>query len=477
MVLPAASHSMSPQSDLDENTSSELQYVRPQCSTAVILSSNPALGIAALESPYLHTMKSVALRKPGGTVFYGYVVVGAAFVIMAVSSGAFFSFSVFFAPLQEEFGWSRAVTSSAFSLLMVVQGILSIGVGKLNDRFGPRIILTVCSLILGLGFVLVSRIDAIWQMYLLYGVVIGAGMSGAPVPLMSTVARWFRARRGMMTGIVMAGVGAGTMFMPPVANWLIDTLGWRGSFVAIGIVVMVVIFVAAQFLRRDPAQKGLRPLGGDPDIDRAPSPGAIWGLPFSVVVRTRQFWLLVVAFGGFGFAVHSILVHVVVHAIGLGLPPAGAAAIMTGIGGLGIAGRVGIGSLADRLGSKRLLVSQFGILSASIFLLANSNAPWTIFAFLFGFSFGGIVPLNSHIVAELFGLRSHGSILGTIGFSIGMGSAIGPLFTGYCYDVLGSYTVPFLTCGAVAAASGLLVSLVGPLSAKHPHVTDQPSGG
>jgi len=422
-------------------------------------------------------MNNMSPDKRRRTVFYGYVVVGAAFVIMAVSSGAFFSFSVFFAPLQEEFGWSRALTSSAFSLLMVVQGILSIGVGKLNDRFGPRIILTVCSLVLGLGFVLVSRIDAIWQMYILYGVVIGAGMSGAPVPLMSTVARWFRARRGMMTGIVMAGVGAGTMFMPPVANWLIDTLAWRGSFVAIGIVVMVVMFLAAQFLRRDPAQKGLQPLGGDPVIDRAPSAGAMWGLPFSVVVRTRQFWLLVVAFGGFGFAVYSILVHVVIHAIGLGLPPASAAAIMTAIGGLGMVGRVTIGSMADRLGSKRLLVSQFGILSVSIFLLAASNNAWTVFAFLFGFSFGGIVPLNSHIVAELFGLRSHGSILGTIGFSIGMGSAIGPLFTGYCYDVLGSYLVPFLTCGAVAAACGLLISLVQPLAAIHLPVADQTSGG
>jgi MFS family permease len=414
-------------------------------------------------------MKSVALRKPGGTVFYGYIVVGAALLIMTISSGAFFSFSVFFAPLQEEFGWSRALTSSAFSLQMVVQGILSIWAGRLNDRFGPRVILSVCSVILGVGFVLISKIDAIWQMYLLYGVVIGAGMSGAPVALMSTVARWFRTRRGMMTGIVMAGVGAGTMFMPPLANWLIDTIAWRSSFVVVGILVTVVMLLAAQFLRRDPARMGLQPLGGHATLDGAPPTGAMMGLVFSEAARTRQFWLLLVAFAGFGFSVHSVLVHIVVHAIGLGLPPASAAGIMIAIGGLGMVGRVGIGSLADRLGSKRLLVTQFGLLSLSLFLLAFSNSAWTVFAFLFGFSFGGIVPLNSHIVAELFGLRSHGSILGSIGFSIGMGSAIGPLFTGYCYDVLGSYLVPFLTCAAVAAASGLLISMVGPVSVKAPH--------
>ena len=410
--------------------------------------------------------------KSGRTVFYGYVVVAAAFLIMAVSSGAIFSFSVFFAPLQEQFGWSRALTSSAFSLQMVVQGVLSMGSGRLNDRFGPRTILSVCSLFLGLGFILVSRIDAIWQLYLLYGVMIGAGVSGTSVPLMSTVARWFRARRGVMTGIVMAGVGAGTMFMPPLANWLIRTLSWRSSFMVVGLLLMVAIPLAARFLKRDPAQVGLQPLGGDAVIDGPPSSAARWGLLFSEAVRTRQFWLLVVAFAGFGFTVHSVMVHVVIHASGLGLSPTSAAGIMTAIGGLGVVGRVGIGGLADRLGAKRLLVIQFALLSLSLFWLATARDAWGIFASasLFGFAFGGIVPLNSYIVAELFGLRAHGAILGAFGLSIGIGSAIGPVFTGYCYDVLASYVVPFASCGGVAAVSALLLSLVGPLSAKPPHV-------
>ena len=387
---------------------------------------------------------------------------------MAASSGAVFSFSVFFAPLQQEFGWTRAVTSAAFSLHMIVQGFLAIGVGRLNDRFGPRVIVTVCGLLMGLGFVLISRISAVWQLYLIYAVLIGAGVSGGSVPLMSTVARWFRARRGMMTGVVMAGVGVGTMAVPPFADWLIRTLSWRSSFVVVGLLLMVVIPIAAQFLKRDPARMGLCPLG-DVEIAGGIGPTAdSTGLLFSDAMRTPQLWLLVAAFAGFGWAVHSVMVHVVVHATGLGLSPSLAAGIMTAIGALGVVGRIGTGSLADQRGAKRLLVAQYGLLALSLLWLAAARDAWSIFAcaLLFGFAFGGIVPLNSHIIADLFGLRAHGAVLGVTGLSIGVGSAIGPVFTGYCYDVLGSYVVPFIVCGAMATVAGLLTCLVKPLPAR-----------
>jgi MFS family permease len=415
-------------------------------------------------------MKASTPAKRTGTIFYGYVVVLAALLIMAVSSGAVFSFSVFFATLQAEFGWTRAVTSAAFSLNMVVQGVLAIAVGRLNDRFGPRIIVTVCGLLMGLGFALVSRVDTVWQLYLLYGLLIGAGVSGGPVPLMSTVARWFRSRRGMMTGIVMAGVGFGTMLVPPFAGWLIRTVSWRSSFVVVGLLLMVAIPVAAQFLKRDPAQMGLEPLGSNEVIKEAQTPAATQGLPFSDAIRTRQLWLLIIAFAGFGFTAHSVMVHVVVHATGLGLSATTAAGLMTAIGATGVVGRVGIGSLADRHGAKRLMSTQFVLLSLSLFWLAIAGDTWSIFAcaLAFGFAFGGIVPLNSHIIAEMFGLRAHGAVLGATGLSIGIGSAIGPVFTGHCFDVLGSYTAPFLTCGAVSAAAAMLVCLVRPLTSEPP---------
>ena len=402
---------------------------------------------------------------PRGTIFYGYIIVGAAFLVMVVSSGAIYSFSVFFAPLQEQFGWSRALTSGAFSSYVVVQGILSIGTGKLNDRFGPRAILSICSVFFGLGFILMSRIEAIWQLYMLYGVLVAVGFSGVPVPLMSTIARWFRARRGMMTGMMMAGSGFGTMLMPPLANWLIQTLAWRSSFLVMGLLLLVAVLIAAQFLKREPSQLGLQALGDEQAVGTTASAPESVGLTFSDAIHTRQLWLLVVAFVGFGFALQSVMVHAVINAIGLGMSPAAAAGIMTAIGGMGVVGRVGVGSLADRFGSKRLLTIQFVLLAASLFWLALATNPWTIFAFgfAFGFAYGGIVPLYSHIVAEMFGLRAHGAILGTINFTVGIGSAIGPVFTGYCYDVLGSYDLAFACCGAFAVAGALLTAAVRPL--------------
>ena len=415
-------------------------------------------------------MTDTPRSTPRRSLFYGYIVVTAAFFVMAISSGAIYSFSVFFAPLQAEFGWSRAMTSGVFSAYTVMQGLFAIATGRVNDRLGPRIILSICSLVFGLGFILMSRVDALWQLYVIYGVMIAAGFSGAPVPLMSTVAHWFRARRGLMTGLVMAGTGFGTMFVPPLSNWLISVIEWRASFVMVGVLLIVIVMAAAQFLRRDPAGMGLQPMGGESDPEQAASPTATRGLNFSEAVHTKQLWLLVAAMAGFGLALQSVMVHVVINATGHGLTPATAAGTMTAIGGMGVVGRVGVGGLADRLGSRRLLTLQFALLGTSLFGFAAAGSAWSIFAcaLLFGYAYGGIVPLYSHIVADLFGLRAHGEILGTITFTVGIGSAIGPIFTGYCYDVLGSYTVPFMTCGGVSAAAALLVCLVRPLAREFP---------
>lgn len=409
------------------------------------------------------TMSHMTVDTRPQRFYYGYIVVGAAFLIMAISSGAIYSFSVFFAPLQSEFEWSRAVTSGAFSSYVIIQGMLSMWTGKLNDRFGPRLILTTCSILFGCGFILMSRIDAVWQLYLLYGVLVAAGFSGAPVPLMSTVARWFRTRRGIMTGIVMAGTGIGTMVMPPFANWLIQTITWRSSFVVVGIMVIAVVMISAQFLRRDQSQLR-RDTAATVAIPGAPS-ATTSGVYFSKACRTKQFWLLILALTGFGFTLQSVMVHVVIHAIGLGVASTTAATIMTAIGGMGVVGRVGVGALADRFGARRLLMLQFVLLALSLFWLTVARDAWSVlgFGFAFGFAYGGIVPLYSGIVADLFGLRAHGAILGTITFSVGIGSAIGPIFTGYCYDLMGTYTISFASCGAVAAVSALLTTFIRPL--------------
>lgn len=188
--------------------------------------------------------------------FYGYIIVGAGFVISLLTVGTYTSFGVFFKPLSSEFGWTRAMTSGAYSLNMILWGSLSIITGRLNDRFGPRIVITACGFIFGAGYLLMSRISALWQFYLFYGVIIAIGLSGCFTPIASTITRWFTKRRGLATGIVISGIGVGTIIIPPLASQLISIYGWRTSYTILGITTLVLLIISAQFLRRDPGQTG-----------------------------------------------------------------------------------------------------------------------------------------------------------------------------------------------------------------------------
>ncbi|MDP2917649.1 MAG: MFS transporter [Dehalococcoidia bacterium] len=170
-------------------------------------------------------MTIVATKKSG--LFYGYVIVVASFFIMIATYGTYFAFGVFFNPVLAEFGWTRVMTSGAFSLSMVVHGVLGIGSGVLTDKLGPKIVIAVSGLVLGLGYLLMSQVGNIWQLYLFYGVIVGIGMSAAWVSILSTVARWFVTRRNMVTGIVLTGTGVGALIAPPIASRLISAYDWH----------------------------------------------------------------------------------------------------------------------------------------------------------------------------------------------------------------------------------------------------------
>ena len=400
--------------------------------------------------------------KPG--FFYGYIVVAAALFIMVITSGAHFSFGVFFTPLLTEFGWTRAMTSGAFSLSRIAHGLLGIVMGGLNDRLGPRVVLMLCGILMGLGYLLMSQISAVWQIYLFYGVIIGIGMGSWWVPLVSTVARWFTARRTMMTGIVLAGTGIGGLIGPPAANWLIYTYDWRTSYMVLGGIVLVVVVLAAQLLRRDPIQKGQVPYSGNREVKQRLKPEAE-GLSLRGAVHTGQFWMVFTALVCFGFSFSAIIVHIVPHAIDLGISANNAASILATIGGLSIAGRVLLGSAADRIGNRRALIIGFILMSASLFWLLPATEVWKfyLFAAAFGFAQGGMGPSESPLVATLFGMRSHGLILGLADFGFLTGSAIGPLLAGYIFDVDGSYQSAFFACAAIAIAGVVLIALLKPI--------------
>jgi len=406
------------------------------------------------------TQESHQLAKAKSGFFFGYIVVIAAFFIMAMMWGTFHAFGVFFNPVLAEFGWTRAMTSGAFALSLIISGFSAILMGRLTDRIGPRSVLTICGFLLGVGYLLISQVSAVWQLYLLYGIIIGVAMGGAWVPLMSTVARWFSARRSLFTGIVLAGLGIGGLVGPPAASWLISLYDWRTSYAVIGGLSLVIVIVAAQFLRRDPAQMGQLPYGSD----KTAGPGSqqyTEGLSFNEALRNGIFWLFFLALFTFGFCLYSIIVHIAPHAIDLGISDYSAANILALIGGMGILGMVLLGGLADRIGNRWGFAIGLALMAIPVFLLIPAKQEWLIYLItaIFGFGHGGFASSESPLAARLFGLKAHGTILGTavLGFSIGAG--VGPVVTGYIFDITASYQLAFV-CAAAVAIIGIIITAV-----------------
>ena len=396
--------------------------------------------------------------------FYGYIIVMLATIIMVASWGTFSSFGVFFKPVLLEFGWTRAITSGAYSLAFLLSGFFSIFVGRLSDRFGPRIVVLACGLLLCSGYLLMSQANSTWQLYLAYGIV-GVGLSGAYVPSISAVSRWFVKRRGLMTGIVMAGIGIGTMTMPPLANLLITSYGWRATYAIIGIAVLIAMTLVAQFIKRDPAQMGLSPYGEGEVKQNNLNPG-VEKFSFRKAIGTRQFWGVCAMFTFSEFCVQTITVHIVPHATDMAISAASAAIILTIIGAAGLTGRIMMGGAGDRAGHKLAATICFVILLVAILWLFSARELWMfyLFAAVFGFAYGGYQPAISLVVADLFGLRSLGVILGAVVFFITIGASFGPALAGKIFDITSSYQLAFVICALLTAMAIILAILLRPMA-------------
>jgi MFS family permease len=309
-----------------------------------------------------------------------------------------------------------------------------------------------------------SRVGAVWQLYLFYGIA-AIGVAGGYVPLTSTISRWFAAKRGAMTGIVVSGISVGTMVIPLVANRLIYSYGWRDAYIIIGIIALISVVSAAQFLRRDPRQVGLSSYGtkDGEEISLQAS-----GFSLQEAMHTKQFWMLISVFSCFFFGVSTIMAHVVIHARGLEISPTGAALILTIIGGVGIGGRIMMGRAADRIGNKLAIIISIIMIAASFFLLLGAKETWMfyLFAALLGVGYGTEAALLSPIVAEFFGLSSLGGILGGIALGTQAGGAIGPVLAGRIYDVYGSYYLAFLICAILSIVALILALRLKPVAGK-----------
>jgi MFS family permease len=386
---------------------------------------------------------------------YGYTIVIAAFVMMMIIWGTFNTFGVFFEPLIKQFGWTRAMTSGASALNTMVFGIICVFSAGLSERFGPRWVMTVCGVILGLSYYLMARIAGPGELYLYLGVFVAIGMSPY-IPLLSLVPRWFPAKRGRMNAIVMSGMGLGQMVMPPLAGHLISLWQWRNAYLAIALLTIVVMVAASQFLRNPPGEAA-SPSGAADPHDEGPARGQALGQ----ALRSREFRLLCILYFSFLFSNVAISVHLVIHALGLGIPATRAALTLSLIGGACIIGMNVMGNLADRFSNRVALGISYAVMALSLFWLIFSGSEGSLFLFsiVFGFAYGGMQVLFSPLVAEVFGTRSHGVILAAGALAGSVGAALGPIVTGYIFDVLRSYTVAFILC-AVLALTGLVSTLL-----------------
>ena len=397
--------------------------------------------------------------------FHGYNIVAACFVTQGVTIGAMFAYGVFFPELESEFGWSRAMISGASSLAFVIMGVLGIAAGKLNDRIGPRVLITVSALFFGVGYALLSRLQAPWELFLFYGVLAGIGYSTHDVVTLSTLARWFVRRRGMMTGIAKVGTGVGQLLVPLTAASLIAAFGWRSAALAIGTVSLVILVLVAQVMRRDPRSLGQHPDGIEIDSHRAPADAMEGGLSLAEAAVTRQLWILCGAQLTVFFCLLTVMIHIVPHAIDQGVAPAVAATILSTIGAVSIAGRLTIGTLVDRLGGRRSLMICFVVLLASFAVLQFGQTTWMLFVFagVYGFAHGGFFTVMSPALAEFFGTGSHGVIFGIVLFSGTIGGAIGPLLAGILFDANGNYELVFLILTGFGFLGLLMTSALRPI--------------
>ncbi len=397
---------------------------------------------------------------------WGWVVVGASFVTMALLYGLWYSYSVFLVALLKEFGWSRSTTAGAFSVFALVHAIVGPFFGPVAARFGPRRIVLAGGCIVGLGLALTAETSQPWQLYLSFGIVtaIGIGFSGY-VPLVILIRGWFPARIGTAVGIATAGISVGIAILVPVCQALIDHVGWRWAFRVLGLAVVGWLFPATHFLLRE------RPTAGPPAPQHAPpqpasrEPRPYWTL--ASAVRSWKFWGLGVVLFTSNSAVTLFMIHQVAYLVDHGVPAMVAATVGGVVGLTSIAGKTGWGYLMDRtprehtytLASVSLLLSIGALALAGTYPL--SLLPY-VYAVVLGIGYAITAPFTPAVSNDLFGGPGFSTIFGSIHISLGLGTAAGAWAGGKIYDLTGRYAAAFWGALGLICFSCALLWLVAP---------------
>lgn len=373
---------------------------------------------------------------------------------------AFYGASVFFKPLVQEFGWSRAAVATSMSAFSILNAVFGPITGKLTDSYGARKVMVLSAMTVGIALVILSFTRALWQLYILYALV-GIGFAGATVvPGMALVSKWFVRRRGLAIGIALAGAGVGGLVLAPAIGYLISALGWRNTYIIAGTLVCAVVAPLFVLIAKpNPQSMGLLPDGDAPmtagpgadtltkESAPAPSPPvSLPGISFRDAIHTPALWLMALAFFTTNIGTLAILNHQVMIVTDMGISATIAATALGLTAAYGSVGKIAYGSLADRFPVKYVFMVCYAMVLAGILLLmfAKTLPMLWLFVVVFGLAMGGSLALRSLMTAWLFGMVSFGAIYGFMELVSQFGSAIGPLLAGWIFDSSGSYRLAFI---------------------------------
>ncbi len=393
----------------------------------------------------MNNRKTTLTPQSAASSKYGYVIVLASFVIVMMNVGLYLTIGVFFKPISLDMGWTRAETSLPISFSTVITAIMTIVAGNLVDRYGPRKIAFIFVLFTGSGYLLMSGLSTLWQLYLYFGLLIGAG-SCLMAPLLSLIPRWFSSGRTVMAGIISAGGGVGGLIMPLVANWLITRSDWHRAYLILGIVYFVIAIVAVQFLRKRPASEAM----DQPKTTAGPQTQiSLASFSLKEAIRSRNYWLMAMMVFIFGYIANTVNLHLAPHATDIGTSSTAAAGLLSVMNGFSILGCIVLGLLGDRFGNQKMMIFTFAAEGAVFLWLISISDLWmlNVFMIFYGVAFGSGLAQTSPLVAKLFGTRSLGLILGTITFVQTIGAGLGNYLPGLIYDINQNYSWAFVTCG------------------------------
>lgn len=401
-------------------------------------------------------------------VHYAWIVVGTAFLTMLISAGAVGAPGLLIRPLEQEFGWTAAEISGALAIRLTLFGLVAPFAAALINRFGLRRVTAASLIIVSAALALATRINSLWQLYLLWGGVIGAGTGLTALMLATTVAtRWFEARRGLVVGLLTASSATGQMLFLPMLACIIEDWGWRAAVLLVSVALTSVAGVVLWLMRDDPAEMGLRPFGAPTTMPVLPVPRATGGLALAALsgltigARSRVFWLLFGSFFICGASTNGLIqTHFVPFCGDHGLTATVAAGVLATMGVCDFFGTIVSGWLADRYDGRWLLFAYYGLRGLSLLLLPYAAfSAWGLapFAVFYGLDWVATVPPTVRVTAATFGRERANLVFGWIfaGHQLGAGAAA--LAAGITRTSLGSYTPAFTAAGVLCAFAAIAV--------------------